>query len=439
MAGPRLQRRRAPRRRSQRQGISGDGPVRQGQGDPDHRGQAGIEYSQRKLLKRNLSQFPIRRNGQGTMMPADIPDGILKLDDLRLQLTIDLRLQQAARDALNEKMEKYRAKRGVVIIMDAMDGSLLALASEPTYNPNEYYQYSIERFKNWAVTDLYEPGSTFKPINVAIALDKGVIEPDTYINDTGKIEIDGWDIRNYDYENKGAYGNVSITTILEKSINVGMIDIIQRIDPKDYYDSLINLGLTEKVGVDLPGDTPGSLKKEVNFVSSPVEAATTSFGQGFSLTPLKLVQLQGALANGGKLVQPHVVEGLVDSEGELHWQVSMDTKEVLSPENTQAVLEMMESVVANGSGKTAYIPGYRIGGKTGTAQKASAYGGYGIGKITSFVAILPIDNPRYVVVAVVDEPQGYNTFGSTVAAPIVKSVMETLIAIQGIPPSEVGE
>jgi len=400
----------------------------------DHQGQAGIEYSQEKLLEREIRTLRMSRAGNGTLMPDHIPEGFIHSDDLRLKLTLDSRLQRAARSALKQKIKEFNAKRGTVIVMDALDGSLLVLVSEPTYNPNHYSTSDISLFKNWALADLYEPGSTFKPLNVAIALESGVVRPDSLFNDTGSIQIGRWPIANYD---KKAHGMINPAQILRHSSNVGMVRMMQQMKPEVYYGWLERLGLGQKLETDLPFETAGQLKNQRNFTSSPIEPATTAFGQGFSLTPLQLAQLHATLANGGKLVMPYMVQGLFDSQGQLYWQPRLSApRPIFSPETSQNVLEMMETVVSQGTGKTAQISGYRVAGKTGTAQKASPTGGYFTNaKITSFVGILGVDSPRYVVMAVVDEPKG-NAFGSTVAAPIVKSVMEALIAIEQIPPSQ---
>ncbi|QOV22722.1 peptidoglycan D,D-transpeptidase FtsI family protein [Anabaenopsis elenkinii] len=401
----------------------------------DRRGQAGVEYSQENLLERSPKTARLSRTGNGRLLPIHAPEGFLNFDDLRLRLTIDSRLQRIARTALEKQIEKFKAKRGAVIVMDASDGSLLALTSYPTYNPNEYSSADISLFRNWTVADLYEPGSTFKPLNVAIALENGVIKADDVFNDPGSIQIGKHTIRNAGHK---TYGNINIAQILQTSSNIGMVRIIQRMQSQVYYNWLERLGLGERLNTDLPFEVSGQLKGLRQFLSSPIEAATTSFGQGFSLTPLQLVQMHGALANGGKLVTPHVVQGLVDSKGQMHYAPDLPTtRQIFSATTTQKVVEMMETVVSEGTGNAAKIPGYRIGGKTGTSQKASPDGGYlPNARITSFVSILPVESPRYVVFAVVDEPQGTNAYGSTVAAPIVKAVIQGLISIEGIPPSQ---
>ncbi|MFN5857050.1 MAG: peptidoglycan D,D-transpeptidase FtsI family protein [Pseudanabaenaceae cyanobacterium] len=402
----------------------------------DHRGQAGLELSQEKLLERTDQAPAVSQDGTGKLIPNRVPAGMIRPDRTNLQLTIDARVQRTARQVLKQQMTKFNAKRGAVMVMDVRNGGLLTMVTEPTYDPNRYYESDVKLFKNWAVSDLYEPGSTFKPLNVAIGLEAGVIQPDTVLMDEGALTIGGWPVANFDYETAGYVGPLSITQILERSSNVGMVHIVQRMKPSVFYSWLERIGLGDVSGIDLPSETPSSLKPQDQFVTYVIEPATASFGQGFAITPVQLVQLHGIIASGGKLLTPHVVKGLVNEEGEEYYQPKLPTpRQVFSPTTTRRVLDMMGAVVENGTGKPARIPGYRFGGKTGTAQKAGPTGGYTSGKITSFVAIFPLQEPRYVIAAVVDEPVGADAFGSTVAAPIVKAVIEDIIVTEGIPPS----
>ena len=412
--------------------------------DWEHKAQAGVEYSQSLLLERKVSKYSLTQTKNEEILPDRVTPDFLHTDDLQLQLTLDLRLQRSARQALRQKMKEWNALRGTVIVMDAQTGALRALVVEPTYDPNNYARdvnkaKSTALLKNWAVADLYEPGSTFKPINVAIALENGVIKPNTTFMDSGAIKVGISTIRNADLKGNGS---IDIAQILQRSSNVGMVQMMQRLKPEDYYNWLQRVGLGQKSGIDLPFEAQGEVRNRKRFIADPIYPANAAFGQGFSLTPIQLVTLIGSLANGGKQVTPHVVEGLFDSNGQRKDKpTNREPSQIFTPATAQAVLNMMETVVTSGSGKKAIIPGYRIGGKTGTAQKA-ANGGYkqDAKKITSFVGILPIDaEHRYVVFAAVDEPNGREkAFGSNVAAPLVKTVMESLISIEGIPPSKIG-
>jgi cell division protein FtsI (penicillin-binding protein 3) len=414
--------------------------------DRDRQPQAGIEMSQAKILDRPLENYKIRHafvpvNGEEGVeelyMPADLLDSSIKTDNLKVKLTLNLKVQQAAREALQQKVKEFKAKRGTAIVMDVRDGSIVALVNDPTYNPNEFSQYPVGLFKNWSVSDLYEPGSTFKPINVAIALDAGAIQPNTKFSDSGSIEVDGWTIANHDFHTSGGNGVVDATKILEVSSNVGMVQIVNRMKRKDYYDRLQSLEIQQPLAVDLPGAVAGTLKPRESFLNNSIDAATTSFGQGMSISPLKLVQLHAAIANGGKLVTPHIVAGLVDSQGKSHWQPVLNKKQVFSSKTSKIVQEMLESVVIRGSGTKAQVLGYRVGGKTGTAQKAGPTGGYiPNAKITSFIGMFPIESPRYVILAVIDEPKVSGAFGSTTGAPVVKSIIDALIVAEGISPSD---
>ena len=397
--------------------------------------QAGLEQSRNAELLRHEQSRRLRRGADGTPLPDDLAPGAFYGDDLRLQLTLDARLQELAVQALAAQVAKWKAKKGAAIVMDATNGELLVLASTPTYNPNRYWRFSPARFREWSVQDLYEPGSTFKPINLALALQENAISPSDRVNDVGQLTIGGWPINNHD---KKANGLVDFATVLQVSSNVGMVQAMRRLDNNTYWDWMNRLGIDRRPDTDLPGAVAGQLKTKEQFITHPIEPATTAFGQGFSLTPLKLVQLHGVLANGGRLVSPHITRGFRSGDA-LAPAAEPGGQPLLKPEVTRTVMAWMESVVDKGSGKGAKTPGYRIGGKTGTAQKA-LNGIYLPGaKICSFVATLPVEDPRYVVLVVVDEPQGAHAYGSTVAVPVAKQIIDALLIVEKINPSKPAE
>ena len=233
--------------------------------------QAGLEYALQDQLLYELEEAPLPHTLQ------QLPNR----DDLRLQLTVDSRLQRIAQRHLEDTVQQHGAKKGALIVMDSRDGAVLSLAVTPTYDPNRYYEADVEQFRNWAVSNLYEPGSTFKPINVAIALQEGLIVPDEYIYDEGRLQYDQWTIQNVDYRAVGGRGSITITDILRHSSNVGMVHIMERLKRSDYYDWLEKLGLGEPSGIELPAEAAAQLKSRSQFVNSAVEAATTAFGQGF--------------------------------------------------------------------------------------------------------------------------------------------------------------
>ena len=394
--------------------------------------QAGLEQSLERDLRSQESSIGIRRGGDGTPLPDGLKAGSMFRDDLKLQLTLDTRLQRVAQMELARQVKKWSAKRGVAMVMDARNGELLALTSVPTYDPNQFWRHKPGLFREWSVQDIYEPGSTFKPINIAIGLQEKVLNASTRVNDTGSLQIGGWPIFNND---KSAYGLIDLPTTLQVSSNVAMVKAMQKLKPAIYWKWLDRIGIGSAPDTDLPGAVSGQLKSRSTFIENPIETATAAFGQGFALTPLKALQLHGMLVNGGKLVSPHITRGLRSGDN-LATAGPANGLQMLDPAVCALVLNWLETVVEKGSGKATQVPGYRIGGKTGTAQKA-ANGVYISGaRITSFVAHLPINDPRYVVLVVVDEPQGGNAYGSTVAAPVAKSIIEALLVIEQIPPNK---
>jgi cell division protein FtsI (penicillin-binding protein 3) len=393
--------------------------------------QAGLEQSRDRDLHRQESTVTMRRGADGTPLPEGLSAGALYGDDLRLQLTLDARLQQVAQQALANQVKTWKAKRAAALVMDVRNGEMLALASYPTYDPNQFWKFNPGLFREWSVQDLYEPGSTFKPINLAIALQEKAIDPKGKVYDSGKLSIGGWPIFN---ANRQGNGLIDYSTVLEVSSNVGMVNAMAKVKRDRFWHWLHTIGIDTRPDTDLPGAVAGQLKSRSEFAGHAIEPAVAAFGQGFSLTPLKLAQLHAMLANGGRLVSPHITRGLRSGDA-LAGTTTSAGLQVLDPGVTRTVMGWMEETVARSAGLGIRVPGYRIGGKTGTAQKAER-GIYIPGAlITSFVGHLPIEDPRYVVLVVVDEPKGGNTYGSTVAAPVARQIIDALLVLEKIPPS----
>ena len=390
----------------------------------ENKGSAGLELhldNQIRVLKK--SNF-LKQSGDGTPLPDySGPDDFVS-DYESLGLTIDSKLQKASFQALSKQVSKWRAKKGFAVVMDVNNGEILSLASIPSYDPNKFWEYNSEVFRGWYSQDLFEPGSTFKPINLALALEEKVIQKDGLVEDNGNVKVGGWTLSNWD---KKSNGYINYSKVLQVSSNVGMVKIMQNLKPSIYWDWLNKLGINKDLETDLYESTAGQLKRKDLFVKQSIEPAVASFGKGFSISPLKLAQLHAAIANGGFEVTPHVTTNFKDT------QTTYFKKKLFSHEVSQIVLEWMESVVQKGSGVGARIDGYRIAGKTGTSQKAEN-GEYSSKKVCSFVATLPVNDPKYVVLVVIDEPSNSYAYGSTVAVPVAKEIIESLIVVEKIPP-----
>ncbi len=390
----------------------------------DNKGSAGLElHLDHQIQVLNKSTF-LKRGGDGTPLPDNSGPRDFISDYKSLGLTIDSKLQKASFEALSKQVIKWKAKKGFAIVMDVTNGEILSLTSIPSYDPNKFWQYNPEVFKGWYSQDLFEPGSTFKPINLALALEEKIIQEKGFVEDTGKINVGGWPLSNW---NKKGNGYIDYPEVLQVSSNVAMVKIMQKMKPSTYWDWLNKLGINTNLTTDLFESTAGHLKRKDVFVNQSIEPAVASFGQGFSISPLKLAQLHAALANGGYEIIPHVT---------LNFKESLkkgSQKRLFSSDVSETVLKWMESVVESGSGDKAKIDGYRIAGKTGTSQKAKN-GVYTDKKVCSFVAALPLNDPKYVVLVVIDEPSKSYAYGSTVAVPVAKEIIESLIVIEKIPP-----
>jgi len=390
----------------------------------ENRGSAGLELHLDNQIKLVNKSSLIKKGGDGTPLPDNSAPGDFISDYKNLVLTIDSKLQKASFEALLKQVKKWKAKKGFAIVMDVNNGQILSLVTVPSYDPNKFWKYDSQLFKGWYSQDLFEPGSTFKPINLALALEEKVIQKDGLVEDIGKINVGGWTLHNWD---KKGNGFIDYPKVLQVSSNVGMVKIMQNLDPAIYWDWLENLGINKHIETDLFESTAGQLKRKDLFVNQSIEPAVASFGKGFSISPLKLVQLHAAIANGGFVVIPHVTSTFTETINK------NSKKQFFSYEASQTVLEWMESVVDNGSGSGAKIEGYRIAGKTGTSQKA-LNGSYTSKKVCSFVATFPVSDPKYVVLVIIDEPSKSYAYGSTVAVPVAKEIIESIIVIEKIPP-----
>ena len=388
-------------------------------------GSSGLELHLENKIKIFTKGGNLKKGADGTPLPDSSGPFDFIEDDKKLVLTLDSRLQKITFNVLSKQVKEWKAKKGFAMVMNVNNGEILSLASAPSFDPNKFWEYDQKLFKGWFSQDLFEPGSTFKPINLALALEENAIDKNGFVEDNGYVNVGGWSLSNWD---KKGNGYIDYPKVLQVSSNVGMVRIMQKVNPSRHWEWLKKLGINKKIDTDLFDSTPGHLKSKDIFINQPIEQAVASFGQGFSISPLKLAQLHAVLANGGYEVTPHVT---FDFKKEI---TNNPKTRYFSKDVSITIQKWMESVVNEGSGIGAKIDGYRIGGKTGTSQKA-VNGIYTDKKACSFVATLPIGNPKYLVFVVIDEPSRVYAYGSTVAVPVAKEIIESLIVLEKMPPS----
>lgn len=356
---------------------------------------------------------------------------------ITIELTIDMKLQKAVENELDNAMAKYNPEQALILAMNPNTGEVLAMASRPNFNSNEYQNYSTEIInRNLPIWMTYEPGSTFKIITLSAALEEKTINlfEDTF-HDSGAIHVDGATIHCWKH---GGHGTQSMLQVVENSCNPGFVNIGNTLGVNKLMSYIDKYGFGDKTGIDLNGESSGILFDASKM--GPVELATTSFGQGISVTPIQQIRAVSAAINGGVLYLPYIVGGMLESETNsiIKKYEPKALKQVISEETSKLVRHALESVVANGSGKNAYIENFRVGGKTGTAQKVKD-GKYLDGNyILSFMGFMPADNPEIVVYVAIDNPKGVTQYGGVVSAPIAKSVLTSAIEILDIEPSKEG-
>lgn len=370
-------------------------------------GQYGIEGEYDRKLFGNSSE---------TDRPADVV------------LTIDKNIQNFIEDELKAILAKWQAEKGVIIVQEPTSGKILAMASWPSFNPNQYGVSKPEHFINSNIQEVYEPGSSFKPITMAAGLDLSKITPQTRYEDKGFVDISGYTIHNF--SNK-IFGEQNMSQVLEKSINTGTMYVENLVGDENFLNYLINMGFGQKTGIDLPGEVSGDV---TNLYSGrKINYLTASFGQGIAVTPIQLINSYSTIANGGRLMRPYIVDKII-KEG-LESQTKPEVMSIPITEKTSNKLQtMLISVVDNGFDK-ARIKGYDVAGKTGTAQIPDGRGSYSDEEfIHNFVGFAPGYDAKFTVLIKIDRPKGI-AFAADSLSPVFKEIISFLINYYNIPPT----
>jgi cell division protein FtsI (penicillin-binding protein 3) len=354
-----------------------------------------------------------------------------------LVLTVDRNIQLIAQQELQNALEKYGAKSGTVLIMDPQTGAILADVSYPSFDPNDFAHADPDLLADPAVSDMWEPGSIFKIVTWAAALDSGTISPGTTFYDNGALEVGGRVIYNWNREGNGL---VTMTDGLVKSLNTVASFISTSMGKETFYTYLRRFGFGVLTEVDLDSEGPGMMKLPGDSNWFPSDLGTNSFGQGIAVTPLQMLTAVSAVANQGTLMKPYIVHQLITTDPETGQQhivevQPMVVRRAISQETARTLTSMMEEVIERGSSQ-AQVPGYRVAGKTGTAQIPTAYGYHPTDTIASFIGFGPADDPRFSVLIKLDRPS-VSPWGTQTAAPTFRAIAERLFAYMQIPPDEI--
>lgn len=391
----------------------------------DNQGLSGIELTYDKYLTGEDGAIKYYSDAKGNRLKLnevyEQPQ-----DGMNITLTINNEIQSSLERELDNAVTKYDPDRAIGIVMDPNNGEILAMSARPNFSPSNYQDYSLEKInRNLPIWATYEPGSTFKIITLAAALEEGKVDldKDTY-NDSGSIKVENATLHCWKH---GGHGHETFLQVVENSCNPGFVVLGQRLGKNKLFEYIDKFGFGKKTGIDLNGEGTGIIF-DLNKVG-PVELATTAFGQGVSVTPIQQITAVSAAINGGKLYKPYIVKSINEPETNTVIQENKKTlvRQVISEKTSAEVRRALESVVANGSGRTAYIDGYRVGGKTGTAQKVENGHYLDNNYILSFIGFLPADDPQVVVYVAVDNPKGTVQYGGTTVGPIAKAVLKDSI------------
>jgi len=392
----------------------------------DGKGLGGVEQFYNAKIAGEPGRLLIERDAKGK--PYESFE-IASKTGQTVVLTIDQTIQYQAEQALTAAVQRTRAKSGSVIVLDPKSGEILALANAPSFDPNNVAATKAETRSNWALQNIYEPGSTFKVVAFSAALEKHLVKPDDRIDcQMGAITVAGRVIRDHT-----AFGTLTIAEALEKSSNVAAIKLGLRVGNDTMYDYMRRFGFGSKTGIELPGETVGLVRKVERWQASSI--GSVAIGQEVGVTPVQMVAAFGALANDGVRIAPHLIREVRNAEGAVVYRAQPEQRRVISSETAVALRGMLEGVTLSGTAKQAQLDGYSAAGKTGTAQKIDPRTrAYSATKhVASFVGFAPVSNPQVVIIVVIDEPAGaYH--GGDVAAPIFREVAEQILPGLGVMP-----
>ena len=398
-------------------------------------GYYGLEGYYDAVLAGEPQSIPFLQDAGLAPLPLDVPPDMNVPPGADLVVTIDARIQMIVEEELARAMESTGAQSGIIIVLDPHSGEILALANAPTFDPNQYFQVAnvdTALFVNPAVSEVYEPGSVFKIFTLAAALDAGVVTPETTYYDTACLEVGGQPLCNWDRE---AHGTVDMVGLMAKSLNVGAATLSLRMGAPVFYSYIHAFGFGRLTNVDLQTEAEGVVRTPSDIETwYESDLGTNAYGQGLSATPLQVIAAVAAVANDGQLVRPHVVKAIIQGERVREAQV-VHVGQPIRPETARTVTQVLVDAVAR-EVPLAQVPGYRIAGKTGTAQ-IPIPGGYDpYGTIASFVGYGPASDPQLVVLVRLDRPTS-SQWGSYTAAPVFQRVASRLFAALGIAPEEV--
>ncbi len=400
--------------------------------NPDADIASGIESVAKSKLEQVEKDVNFERTPSGDIIYDVMTDPAMTTSPLKgktVTLTLDSAIQHTCETELLKVIRTKKALRGSIIVMNPKNGELLAYAVYPNYNPNNYKQASALQLKNWSLTDVYPPGSTFKILTIASALENQRITPSTKILDTGKIEIGGWTISNYDYHKKPYPGWIDLYYLLEHSSNVGSVKVAMTMTSKEFYDVLTRFGIGHKTDIDLPGESSGLLPHFSTWDKS--RKATMGYGYGASVTAMQMASAASAIANNGVRVTPHVIKYSPEEA-----ETKIKSVQVMTPENAHALTKLLAESIER-SKSPAKLDHYTVAAKTGTSKKTMENGrGYTNKLYTSVIGYFPASNPQVLIYVVVDSASGGDVWGSTVAAPVFREVALQTARIMNITPDK---